>query len=113
MWWANISFIDAKEITLTKSRDRKNPVSYEGALGFRVIDSNTGEDYTAAYLTAYGTAGVDYDHAALMFYASEKQAGVQLGVGPGSGSVDTDIKSPHVTALRVQRVNGPDEEAMV
>jgi hypothetical protein len=113
MWWANISLLDAKEIHLTKSRDSKNPGGYEGALGFRVIDSNAGEDYYAAYLTADGFPGLDYDHAALMFYAYEKQAGMQLGVGPGSQSVDNDIKSPHIAALRVQRVNGPDEEAMV
>jgi hypothetical protein len=105
--------MDAKEIHLTKSRDSKNPGGYEGALGFRVIDSNTGEDYYAAFLTADGSPGLDYDHAALMFYAYEKQAGMQLGVGPGSQSVDNDIKSPHIAALRVQRVNGPDEEAMV
>jgi hypothetical protein len=113
MWWANVSFMNAKEIHLTKSRDSKNPGGYEGALGFRVTDSNTGEDYYAGYLTADGNPGLGCDHAALMFYAYEKQAGMQLGVGPGSRNVDSDIESPHVAALRVQRVNGPDEEAMV
>lgn len=48
--WDIISFISAKEIRLTKTRDRNQPNGYEGALVFRVVDSNTGEDYSAAYL---------------------------------------------------------------
>jgi hypothetical protein len=110
---AQIKIIEADEIQLTKTRDSSSPFGYAGSLVFRVIDSVKGENYSVAFLTADGSPGVDYDHAALMFYALEEQAGMQLGVGPGTTDLDK-IKSPHVAALRVQRMNGlGQEEAMV
>jgi len=113
MWWASLQFVEAKEIRLTKTRDTNDRSGTGGALVFRVEDHVENENYQAAFLTADGNPGDCADRAALMFYAAERQAGMQLGVGPGTADL-SEIKSPHVAAFRVQRMNGlGQEEGMV
>ena len=118
--WSNFQGILAQEIRVLQSRTSSNSPGAGGSIVFRVNDVNDTNypnpfnigDKRIARLTADGTLGDYSDAAALMFYSQIPQAGMQVGVGPGT-SDPNQVQSPHVAALRVQRVNGINEEGMV
>jgi hypothetical protein len=124
--WEDFQGITANEIRITQDRwpDPQDPQKLSslvsgGSLVFRANDQSdptypnldSPGDKRVARLTVDGNSKNPSDAAALMFYSQIKRAGMQLGVGPGGHP--WLARSPHAAALRVQRVNGANEEGMV